>query len=281
MPTLGFWNINSGRTVTDDRQLARLASSFAVQWSLEILFLIECIIPYETLMAAFSKAGLDYYPIDCADRFKVIARFDPAFMQRLTAPIQSNRFDFWHLSLPLQRDVIVGLIHGLDKRNNSIEKQELFMQQVASALTYFERELGHERSVLLGDFNSNPFESPIASAATGLHAVSSRAVALSVPRRMLEVAYPYLYNPMWNLFGDEPPGSAPGTYYYRGSNPHELYWHMLDQVLIRPSLLKAFDFTALEIVTTLGETMLTKTNGYPDEARFSDHLPVVFALDLK
>lgn len=278
MPTLGFWNINSGRSITDDRGLARLASTFAMEHSLDILFLIECIIPYEILMAAF-KDGPDYYPIDCADRFKVIARFDPQFMKRLTPPVPNDRFDLWHLSLPLQRDVIVGLVHGLDKRNSTVGKQELFMQQVASAITYFERNIGHDRSILLGDFNSNPFDSPMASAATGLHAVSSRTIAESLPRRMFDVAYPYFYNPMWNLFGDEPPGSAPATYYYRGSNPHELYWHMLDQVLIRPSLLKGFDFSALGIMTALGETMLTTTSGYPDQTRFSDHLPVVFALD--
>ena len=66
---------------------------------------------------------------------------------------------------------------------------------------------------------------------------------------MLNQSYPYFYNPMWNLYGDEPRSSAPATYYYRGSDPHELYWHMLDQVLIRPSLLNRFDFSNLEIVT--------------------------------
>jgi hypothetical protein len=279
MPTLGFWNINSGHTLTDVRGLARLASDFAKEHSLEILFLIECGIPYEILIAAF-KDGPGYYPIDCANRFKVITKFDPDFMKRLQAPAQSDRFDLWHLSLPLQEDVIVGLVHGLDKRNNSVGKQELFMQQVAAALTYFERDIGHDRSILLGDFNSNPFESPVASAATGLHAVSSRAIAESLPRRMFDIAYPYFYNPMWNLYGDEPPGSAPATYYYRGSDPYELYWHMLDQVLIRPSLLKAFDFSTLKIVTTLGDTKLTTMNGYPNVNRFSDHLPVVFGLDL-
>ena len=153
------------------------------------------------------------------------------------------------------------------------------MQQVVSALSFFEKRFGHNRSVVFGDFNANPFESPIASA-TGMHAVVSKTIAESEPRTMLDRSYPYFYNPMWNLFGDEPASSAPATYYFRGSDPHELYWHMLDQVLIRPSLLNRFDFSALQIVTTLNGIKLTSKSGYPDDMRFSDHLPVVFALDL-
>jgi hypothetical protein len=85
---------------------------------------------------------------------------------------------------------------------------------------------------------------------------------------------------MWNLYGDEPRGSAPATYYYRGSDPHELHWHMLDQVLIRPSLVNRFDVSALNIVTSVGSTELTGASGIPNRTRFSDHLPVVFAVDL-
>lgn len=92
--------------------------------------------------------------------------------------------------------------------------------------------------------------------------------------------YPYFYNPMWNLLGDDPPGSAPGTYYYRGRHSHELYWHMLDQVLVRPSLVERFDFEQLKIVTTVGGVRLTRTRGTPNRTRFSDHLPVVFAVDM-
>jgi len=229
-------------------------------------------------MAAF-KSGPEYYPISCGERFKVLARFDPKLMQRLPLPVPSDRFDIWHLILPLQEELLLSVVHGLDKRNNSPAKQELFLQQVVAALSYLENKVGHGRSIVLGDFNANPFESPIASA-SGMHAVISRAIAQSDPRRMLNQSYPYFYNPMWNLYGDEPLSSAPATYYYRGSDPHELYWHMLDQVLIRPSLLNRFDFGALDIVTAVRGTELTGATGTPDRTRFSDHLPVVFGVDL-
>ncbi len=279
MATFGFWNVDSLRKPrTDERDLPRFVADFAFERSLDILFLIECGIACEFLLAAF-KGGPDYYPISCGDRFKVLARFDPNFMRLLSLPVPSDRFDIWHLILPLQEDVLLAVVHGLDKRNNSSAKQELFLQQVVAALSLFEDKIGHDRSIVLGDFNSNPFESPIASA-LGMNAVISRAIAQSDPRRMLNQRYPYFYNPMWNLYGDEPRSSAPATYYYRGSDPHELYWHMLDQVLIRPSLLNRFDISTLDIVTAVKDTELTTPGGMPDRTRFSDHLPVVFEVDL-
>lgn len=279
MATFGFWNVDSLRNLqTDERELSRLAADFALERSLEVLFLIECRIPYESLIAAF-KGGPEYYPIACGERFKVLARFDPNLMKRLLPPVPSDRFDIWHLTLPLQEDVLLLVVHALDKRNNSPAKQELFLQQVVAALSHFENRVGHDRSIVLGDFNANPFESPVASA-LGMNAVISRAISQRDPRRMLGQSYPYFYNPMWNLYGDEPRSSAPATYYYRGSDPHELYWHMLDQVLIRPSLLNGFDFSTLDIVTTVQGIELTGPRGTPNRIRFSDHLPVVFAVDL-
>jgi len=228
-------------------------------------------------MAAF-KEKPTYYPISCGKRFKVFARFDSRFMQLQELPVLSDRFDIWHLALPLQEDVLLSVVHGPDKRNNSLDKQELFMQQVVAALSYFENKIGHTRSIVLGDFNANPFESPVASA-LGMHAVSSRAIAQRSPRRILDKSYSYFYNPMWNLLGDAR-GTAPATYYYGGSDLNELYWHMLDQVLVRPSLLNRFDFATLDIVTTVRTTRLTRAGGTPDDTRFSDHLPVVFGVDL-
>lgn len=114
----------------------------------------------------------------------------------------------------------------------------------------------------------------------GMNAVLSRTIARNEPRQMYEQSYPYFYNPMWNLYGDEPLGSAPATYYFRGSDPQELYWHMLDQVLLRPALIDDFDTASLRIVTKIGEVELTNSQGIPNRKRFSDHLPVIFTLKL-
>lgn len=280
MTNFGFWNVDSLRAVeTDLREIPRLVGELALDRSLDILFLIECAIPVESLMAAF-RGRVNYYPIPCGKRFKVFATFNPKFMRLLEPLLPDDRFDVWHLTLPLQEDVLLCVVHGPDKRNNSPEAQGLFLQQVVEALSHFEKEVGHDRSIVLGDFNANPFDPPVTSV-LGMNAVISRAIAQGGPRRIRKRSYSYFYNPMWNLLGDAATrGSAPATYYYQGSDTNELYWHMLDQVLIRPPLLERFDVANLEIVTKVRTTQLTRANGTPDRTRFSDHLPVVFGVDL-
>lgn len=279
MVTIGFWNVDAQRNrALDDRQLAQHAAQLVIERSLDMLFLVECELPIDVLTNALSR-NTPYFPVACSKRFKVLARFDPRYLDRPTLPIPSDRFDIWHLSLPLQERVIIGVVHGLDKGNNTASKQELFLQQFAAAVSYVERTLGHDRVVVFGDFNANPFESPIAGL-LGMHAVSSGRLAVGEPREMLGQFYRFFYNPMWNLFGDRRGGVAPATYYYRGSDPHELYWHMLDQVLIRPSMIERFPVEDLEIVADIGGISLLSKSGIPDWKRFSDHLPVVFSLDL-
>lgn len=117
--------------------------------SLDVLFLIECAAPYESLLPSFQGVPA-YFPVNCASRFKVFARFAPELMERLLPPVPSDRYEIWRLQLPLQKDVLLCVVHGLDKRNNSEAKQELFLKQVVSALSYWENAVGHERSIVFG-----------------------------------------------------------------------------------------------------------------------------------
>jgi hypothetical protein len=59
-----------------------------------------------------------------------------------SAACAERSVDIWHLTLPLQENVLICVVHGLDKRNNSPARQELFLQQVVAALSYFEKRLG-------------------------------------------------------------------------------------------------------------------------------------------
>ncbi|HEY6334051.1 MAG TPA: hypothetical protein VI756_32345, partial [Blastocatellia bacterium] len=75
-------------------------------------------------------------------------------------------------------------------------------------------------------------------------------------------------------------GRVPGTHYYEQSEQVVLFWHMFDQVLIRPDLIPHFRGETLQIVTKCGDTPLLTARGMPDAKAASDHLPIVFTLDL-
>jgi hypothetical protein len=83
---------------------------------------------------------------------------------------------------------------------------------------------------------------------------------------------------MWSLLGDHP--DPPGSYYYTTSMPSCHFWHLFDQVLLRPELVKAFDISNLIVVTNVGEQNLLASTGTPNTKSYSDHLPIIFSFDV-
>lgn len=84
---------------------------------------------------------------------------------------------------------------------------------------------------------------------------------------------------MWNCFGDER-GGPPGTFFRDKGDMTTYFWHLYDQVLLRPSLVKRFLHKDLAILSQCGATSLLNESGEPDSDHASDHLPILFRLDL-
>jgi hypothetical protein len=55
---------------------------------------------------------------------------------------------------------------------------------------------------------------------------------------------------------------------------------MTDQVLMRPDLMASFQNENLTVLTVDGDRSLLTRKGFPDASFASDHLPVLFRLDL-
>ena len=73
---------------------------------------------------------------------------------------------------------------------------------------------------------------------------------------------------------------AGGEYHYVKSVHKNFFWNMFDQVLIRPELLSSFSHDSLQILTAIGNTSLLSKNGRPNLKVASDHLPLLFTLQL-
>jgi hypothetical protein len=122
--------------------------------------------------------------------------------------------------------------------------------------------------------------------ATGFHAIPSHRIATERgtknhkgERRVEGKYYPFFYNPMWNCFGDER-GGPPGTFFRDKANVISHFWHIYDQVLVRPALVQHFVHKDLKILSRCGATPLVNSDGVPDSDNASDHLPILFRLDL-
>jgi hypothetical protein len=282
MLTVLFWNLGG-------KSLADRVASLAEQHAVDLLILAECpVSPTDLLGILNRQPGAPFHGPDAGSLSRsllVIPRFDPAHLKREN---ESAHYPCRHLCLPGRPALLLCALHLPSKLYQSAESQAFALPGLAERIRSLEQSLGHERTVLVGDFNMNPFETGLVSA-QGLNAVMTREIALRGGREVEKVRYPFFYNPMWGHFRDathevHPPGTdehrPPGTCYYPARESRWYYWNVFDQVLLRPALLPVFRNQDLRILVTDGTSSLLDARGLPDRKLASDHLPLLFQLDL-
>jgi endonuclease/exonuclease/phosphatase family metal-dependent hydrolase len=269
MSTFLFWN-------TGRRPIVDLISTAARAFEVDVLMLAECPIPGVELLSALNRTSADYQlTFTVSESVKVLTRFHAEFL-RPTA--ESDRYSVRRLRLPGQQELLIviahlpsGLFFGPDSRSlECVELSRLIIEE--------EQKAGHDRTLLVGDLNLNPFEHGVV-AANGLHAVMTRRLAARGSRTVQQRKYPIFYNPMWRFFGDRAPRPS-GTYYYERAEHVVYFWNIFDQILVRPSLVDGFEDGELRIVDAVGHVSLTHADGRPNSAVGSDHLPILFAVNI-
>lgn len=181
----------------------------------------------------------------------------------------------------LKEDILLFPFHYFDKRNFEKEEQNERIIKIKQFIEKVEERNNCKMySIVCGDFNLDPFEIPMIKAG-GLHAVMDQKIAQKGSRVVDGDSYPFFYNPMWGFYGDNGKGGTiSGTYYYSQSQTIEYFWHLLDQVIIRPSLIEYFDDEQLRIITEVGNISLLKGDGTINDKDYSDHLPLKFCVNI-
>lgn len=262
---LAYWNL-CGKNLIE--HIAEIVESR----QLDILITAENKLSPTALTSRLCALGLGTYieAWNFTDAVKVFTRLpsdrvenikdDGRITARRVKPFLGQSFNLIALHLPSKlwrsnSDQAAWMAHTLKPFIDEVEQNE-----------------GHQRTVLIGDFNANPFEEGVV-AAMGVHAISCRSVA-SRRRRMVDGKLADIfYNPMWSFMGDMSPG-PPGTYFHKGSGHHELFWHMFDQVMFRPDLAPLVNAGHIEILTHTGKRTLMNHRFEPDCKTASDHFPI-------
>jgi endonuclease/exonuclease/phosphatase (EEP) superfamily protein YafD len=268
MPTLLFWNLNR-------RSLDRQVGLLARQHKADIVILAEAGTAVEDTLDGLNTEATSLFSQDPghSDRLRILSRFP---RQSVTPISDRSRVSIRQYAPPIGAAFLVVAVHLPSKLHQDQNDQYLACAHLAKDIQRAEQQGHHSRTIVIGDFNMNPFE-PGVVAAGGLHAIMDRRVASKLKRTVKEREYEFFYNPMWARLGDLR-GRPGGTFFRDSGDTVSFYWNMFDQVLLRPALLDAFDDDGIHVVTEIAGESLLDRSGKPRERDGSDHLPIVVQL---
>ena len=252
-----------------------LLSRVEYENKIDILILAECAnVPSEILTELNQNVTNFHFPFSTCGSIRIFT----AFPRKCTRIIKDNyRSTFRRIKLPLREEILLVSAHLPSKLRWRDNSQEHEVISLADDIRAAEKKVEHRRTVLVGDFNMQPFEDGMTSS-KGLHGVMSKQVASRGSRIVQGREYPFFYNPMCGLMGDLSEG-PPGSYYYDAAQHVEHYWWMFDQVLVRPELATNLGENRYRLLTKIGNESLVDGKGRPNSQIGSDHLPLYFEID--
>jgi hypothetical protein len=278
-----FWNYNIGKGASMLKEsgrgnpLARLVKHQGV----DVLILADCQLTSDEVLASMSEVGLEFSGAD-------LPHSRVRFFGRLAGPelvpvLSDNRLDFFRLIVEGFEEVLIGAIHFYGRRD--VPSQQSRHAKVARhyrTLVEAERQVGHDQTLIVGDFNMTPDEMGMVDPEHAFGALMTWDLA-RVHSDPDHGGSPRFYNPMWSLMGRS---HAPGTYYWGSTDPYNIYWYCLDGVIVRPSLRYVFRDETLSILATIPDRdgriiPLFRPVEKHWKVEFSDHLPIFFELDLR
>lgn len=186
------------------------------------------------------------------------------------------RFDCDHSTIHIinEKDILCCTHLNSKIYSGNEEQREILIEQLVREICSIERDIGSENTMIVGDFNINPYDSSCIDARY-FHGLPIYEETKRKTRVISGNEYAMFYNPMWRFLGDKK--QPYGTYYHNNSNVINTYWNIYDQVIIRPALRERFIDDSLKIITETQSRYLLDTNGHPDKA-ISDHLPIIFEI---
>ncbi len=273
MLNLLFWNLKR-------KALAESVGLLDEEKKADIVVLSEMPDGTDEILARLRQYDSDFLAGDeilPRRRVSLYHRFSAAQVQRLH---DAKFWTIYQLVLSDEEPLILVAVHmpaksgigytGLDNRLPQFQQlcQDILREESAS---------GTDRTIVIGDLNQNPFDGELVHL-EALNAVMDPDVAARVSCQRDGRTYKYFYNPMWTAYGRR---QAPlGTYYYQEPDYVRYYWHVFDQVLLRPDLIPTLGDEVPTAITELGGESLLRANGRPNDSRFSDHLPISLSLNI-
>ncbi len=273
-----FWNTDLKKNGSDEREddrklnIDKCIEYFINNRECDIVILAEY--PYD-LNHLCNKISVSGNSFKVGKKVNEKCRVE--IMYRSKYPLEllaDDRYYFINNIRTASGELAIAGVHLPSKREATLEDQKAVVSYLVNDLQDVKERVDHNRFIITGDFNEDPFEINMISS-VGFHSI---AIADIVQKKKERNVYyrenEIFYNPMWNFLGDF--NKPLGTCYYDKGGAVNLYWYIYDQVLLSADILQCFDKDSLEIVTECGGKRLLSEKGLPDRKNYSDHLPVLF-----
>ena len=268
-----FWNTNR-------KPLIKEIANIAKHHNIDVILLAEHNLNNSDLILELNSESVDYHlpnPIFQNNRIKIFTKFSNHYIVPVADELE-NRFTCFKIRIPKLEEVLVFAVHLPDLKNNRLDSIQGYARRISRRIKKIEEQLNLTSTVVVGDFNMNPSDVGMVSAES-FHAIMDSEIAKNQSRIVSKQKYDYFYNPMWSLHGDVNNNVA-GGYFYKNAELVNYHWNVFDQVLLRPSLINNFNKNSLKFIDSDGNKTLLKANGTPDSNKYSDHLPLIFTLNI-
>ena len=257
-----FWNTHKNEKIN------WLLSDIVIENNISVVVLAEYKASMNELIEILEKQGRkmhEYITIGC-ERIKIIGSINTVEPGRQSQYVSMQIIN--------NKDILCCLHLPSQIYSGNCQMRDIIIDQIVADIRATEIELNTENTMVVGDFNINPYD----TSCIGAQFFHSLPVFAETERKSRVVAqreFYMFYNPMWNFLGDF---TRPyGTFYYGGSNSINTYWNLFDQVIIRPALRDRFIDDSLKILTETQSKCLLNNKGHPDKT-ISDHLPIMFEI---
>lgn len=258
-----FWNTHK------NEQINPVLCDLIVENGISVVVLAEYSADINDLIELLRSCGVSMQQIPTVgcDRIHMLGKVG----LRIEPQLQTDRSSVQVID---DNTILCGVHLNSQIYSDNAERREIDIEQIVGDLLKLEGKLDTKNTIIVGDFNINPYDKTCVSARY-FHGIPIFEDAMRETRTVAGREFHMFYNPMWNFLGDfrEPYG----TYYHSSADTVNPYWNVYDQVIIRPALRKRFVDDNLRIITGTTTVSLLDKNKHPD-CTISDHLPITFEI---
>ena len=249
---------------------------------IDVVILAEASVEDANLLARLDAGGRAFRAMPAPNKYmKIYAGYPDGFFSGWNR--DEGRLCLRGINFPDYPEIILGAVHLKSGLHSERSERREHAIPAANAVRVTQRRFDHARAIIAGDFNLNPYDEGLLLP-SGFGAMTSKTLVKKHVKYRGD-RFSRFYNPCWRFLGRPPDQGPAGTYYWPAHRAFNIYWNCPDQVLVGHDLLDRFPDDGLRCLAAIpgksgGRPLIRETEQHWYLDQISDHLPLVFDLDL-